>query len=1681
MKSPSARERPFEAQEDSTTIESSGTVVASSTPSTTEIESTEVGSDASSAAGDAHNGAGRFDDDQESIDASSREASRTEPQDVSSNSDRNGTKTEANSSEPVAQQGCRDEVSTGMCFDGDDERNVTGSSSVSRKRPASDFLPISAEIKRIGVEIPENKANQSRSEVRRISPVLVSLRERTLGEISLSSDSCLIAKNNSILDDSLTSSCRTPMNGSFDDCVRMSLDPEATDAEAAHSERASSAEDSVTCRRNLEYSDAYVDEDTFCSLTLDSPEREHHPCQEKQCEELSESCACDDSVPTNDACMAEKSSKLLAEHVDSPDKPTPDRKDKKRPILKKKPKKNATCDGACDTDANTDSEESQKESCFVQRCAYENTNVQTTEYENQRQMSSPVVTRSKSPFLEPQSPLQSSMKDCKVLLARISSPKLVKTAVAQPTKNEAASEDAAQNPEEDEAIVPAASSSPAENLQPLDDAFSPQTTSNLSEETKPSAEHEDPPMELCLIQRCAHENVQKTEPENHSNKQMDSSVVPRPKSPVEANSPSLNTTKSSKIMIAKVMSPKLTRSVMEKFVKDETTFKSIIRSLREDEEVLITSSSTSNNRDSSEASVDSPKEMKLSEHNDLPRDTCSVQRCTHDVQKTEREDHAKNQLGSPMPLRLKTTLAEEQSSPLSDMKECKVILARIRTGMESLAKDDTESRAATKDLGKNEEVVLASLSSSVESLQPLNNLNASAVTPSSPEEMELSAAHKDPPKESCLVQRGANENTDAQKTEPEDHFEQLVGSPTVLRAKTPPVEANSPLLNAMKSCRIMIAKVTSPKPTSSVAENFVKDETTSESIVRSLRKDEEVVFTSSSPSTSSSQLTNNRDSLDTLVDSTKEMKPSEQKDLPKDTCFVQRCTHDVQKTEPEDRAKKQLASPMSLRLKTPSPEEQSPSSNAMKECKVMLARVRTAVENLIKDETASRAVIKNLGENEEVVFTSLSSSVENLQPLNNLDTSEVTPGSPELEPSADVPEAVDTETETETGSDSSEVSVTNVRLRGCDDDPVSDQISCPESESMCCVDINSEIITRLEAERPEAFTEDSAESLALATGARDEVRSDGSDSGLGSEIPGDHGPAPAPESDSETSFLDRIPDDILSDKEKAANQLDSFAPTVATLSTPQTPLPVFSSPSKSNLKRRLIDSMEGAPTPKRSNTDESMKKKRNIHFDAVTVYYFPRAQGFTCVPSQGGSTLGMSATHTHAERFSLSEHATEQRRIHRARLAQLRSERAANCVVEAASSSEDPSDDTDEEQSDNEELDIDSYYFLQPVPTWQRRALLRAAGVRRIDAVEKDECRDIRASREHCGCGCKGYCDPESCPCSRANVKCQVDRAGFPCGCTRDGCANSSGRIEFNPVRVRTHFIHTLMRLELEKKQREEEGTDHDASDNQNGRSPLREINLGSVMENRNAESCLNGGGFTTLHYENHDAGDGGANCQPEVPGTREDSLDLYAIRDDCYPSEDTVDGTQGPQRKLHPEFSQAFQTFSSQTNVGVNFQQPTYQDYQPYANLPSTSRVQFQPQFQAVPGNSGFSHYAPYGQDTGSIQGNCQVHPEQHSSNYETSFAQDESTGSQYTNLNSVQPMNTVQQMGKLEPFSELLSGRYSYYGEMEPQAHGTYHGNGTKVEVEKSNEQQSESTEECDENFGEIIKKSMVETVSA
>uniref|UniRef100_A0A4W5NAI6 Cysteine/serine-rich nuclear protein N-terminal domain-containing protein n=1 Tax=Hucho hucho TaxID=62062 RepID=A0A4W5NAI6_9TELE len=62
---------------------------------------------------------------------------------------------------------------------------------------------------------------------------------------------------------------------------------------------------------------------------------------------------------------------------------------------------------------------------------------------------------------------------------------------------------------------------------------------------------------------------------------------------------------------------------------------------------------------------------------------------------------------------------------------------------------------------------------------------------------------------------------------------------------------------------------------------------------------------------------------------------------------------------------------------------------------------------------------------------------------------------------------------------------------------------------------------------------------------------------------------------------------------------------------------------------------------------EKRLRVRNVHFESVTVYYFSRRQGFTSVPTQGGSTLGMSTRHSWVQRYTLGEFAVEQERSHR--------------------------------------------------------------------------------------------------------------------------------------------------------------------------------------------------------------------------------------------------------------------------------------------------------------------------------------------------------------------------------------------------------------------------------------------------
>lgn len=221
-----------------------------------------------------------------------------------------------------------------------------------------------------------------------------------------------------------------------------------------------------------------------------------------------------------------------------------------------------------------------------------------------------------------------------------------------------------------------------------------------------------------------------------------------------------------------------------------------------------------------------------------------------------------------------------------------------------------------------------------------------------------------------------------------------------------------------------------------------------------------------------------------------------------------------------------------------------------------------------------------------------------------------------------------------------------------------------------------------------------------------------------------------------------------------------------------------------------------------------------VAFDGITVFYFPRCQGFTSVPSRGGCTLGMASRHSACHHFSLTEFAQEQARTRheklRLRLKEEKLELLRWKLTEANAAETEAglplTVDAIDDASVEDDLAmavaggrLEEMTILQPYQAKKRRALLRAAGVRKIDREEKRELQALRQSREDCGCHCDRVCDPETCSCSLAGIKCQMDHTGFPCGCVREGCENPKGRVEFNLARVQTHFVHTVTRLRLEQ------------------------------------------------------------------------------------------------------------------------------------------------------------------------------------------------------------------------------------------------------------------------------------------
>uniref|UniRef100_A0A674ABK8 Cysteine-serine-rich nuclear protein 1b n=1 Tax=Salmo trutta TaxID=8032 RepID=A0A674ABK8_SALTR len=243
------------------------------------------------------------------------------------------------------------------------------------------------------------------------------------------------------------------------------------------------------------------------------------------------------------------------------------------------------------------------------------------------------------------------------------------------------------------------------------------------------------------------------------------------------------------------------------------------------------------------------------------------------------------------------------------------------------------------------------------------------------------------------------------------------------------------------------------------------------------------------------------------------------------------------------------------------------------------------------------------------------------------------------------------------------------------------------------------------------------------------------------------------------------------------------------------------------------------------NTKSILKKAKcehggrgNVTFDMLTVFLFPRCQGFSSVPSRGGCSLGMTQRHSALRRYTLDEYAGEQRILRREKLLiRLREEKldalkqklTKGGAVESEEADRLTVEDIPEDEMDVSSCNLDDGSFLHPYPSKRRHALLKASGVK-VDKEEKRQLQQLRVSREDCGCDCQGFCEPETCACSLAGIKCQMDHSSFPCGCTKDGCGNHEGRIEFNSSRVQTHYIHTIMKLELEKRLEETSGPEEE-------------------------------------------------------------------------------------------------------------------------------------------------------------------------------------------------------------------------------------------------------------------------------
>jgi cysteine/serine-rich nuclear protein len=214
----------------------------------------------------------------------------------------------------------------------------------------------------------------------------------------------------------------------------------------------------------------------------------------------------------------------------------------------------------------------------------------------------------------------------------------------------------------------------------------------------------------------------------------------------------------------------------------------------------------------------------------------------------------------------------------------------------------------------------------------------------------------------------------------------------------------------------------------------------------------------------------------------------------------------------------------------------------------------------------------------------------------------------------------------------------------------------------------------------------------------------------------------------------------------------------------------FHRPPEKEKRHRKLSS-----TPKKKNVTGNCHRpqiKKNVTYDTVAVYYFPVEWSMTPDPLHGDFTRGMAPHHIDTQYFSVSEYESEQH-LHPQDLLQSNSDRLDDQGDTVASSNYCQNE--EQGNASEPELHLDSCSSLQQAPLLKRR-YTRASGARTKQFVALDVCTDIQSPPSNVTVAAK---NTRSCW-LQAGTNCQQNGLNFPSGCSSNGSANSSGRIEFN-------------------------------------------------------------------------------------------------------------------------------------------------------------------------------------------------------------------------------------------------------------------------------------------------------------